>query len=133
MNHQVYSANLHRRVISFIREKHSNHWYYFWSDLTLAHYADATQQFLKDKGISYIPKYNNPPDAASLLPIEDFWAALKREKYGSRYEAEDYAKLKQRILAKACQILLDVLLNIFRTVCNQIQKCAEKGYLAVQR
>ena len=68
MNHQVYSANLHRRVISFIREKHSNHWYYFWSDLTLAHYADATQQFLKDKGISYIPKYDNPPAVASFRP-----------------------------------------------------------------
>ena len=65
------------RVISFIREKHSNHWYYFLSDLTSAHYADATQQFLKDEGISYIPKYNNLPAVASLRPIEDFWAALK--------------------------------------------------------
>ena len=121
------------RVIPFIRKKHSDHRYYFWPDLALAHYADATQQFLKDKGICNITKYDNPPAVASLRPIEDFGAALKKEKYSSRWEAEDFAQLKQRILAKACQILLDVLLNIFRTVCNQIQKCAEKGYLAVHR
>ena len=97
----------------------------------MAHYASTTQQFLKDEGISYIPKYNNPSAVASLRPIEDFWAALKKEKYGSRWEAEDFTQLKQRILAKACQILLDVLLNLFRTVRDQIQKCAEKEYLAV--
>ena len=70
---------------------------------------------------------------ASLCPIEDFWAALKKEKKGSIWEAEDFAQLKQRILAKACQILLDVLLNLFRTVRDQIQKCAETGYLAVHK
>ena len=70
---------------------------------------------------------------ASLCPIEDLWAALKKEKYDSRWEAEDFAQLQQRILAKARQILLDVLLNLFRTVRDQIQKCAEKGYLAVHR
>ena len=97
----------------------------------MAHYANATQQFLKDEGISYIPKYNNPSAVASLRPIEDFWAVLKKEKYGSRWEVEDFAQLQQRILAKARQILLDVLLNIFRTVRNRIQKYAEKGYSAV--
>ena len=89
-------------VIPFIREKHSDHRYYFWPDLALAHYANATQQFLKDEGISYIPKYNNPSAVASLRPIEDFRAALKKEKYGSRWEVEDFAQLKQRILAKFC-------------------------------
>ena len=66
-------------------------------------------------------------------PIEDFWAALKKEKYGSKWEAEDFAQLKQRIMAKARQILLDVLLNCFRKVYDRIQKCAEKGYLAVHK
>ncbi len=66
-------------------------------------------------------------------PIEDFWAALKKELYGSKWEAEDFAQLKQRILAKACQILLDVLLSLFRTVPDRIQKCAETGYLAVHK
>ena len=51
---------------------------YFWPDLASAHYADATQQFLKDEGIWYIPKYNNPSAIASLRPIEDFWAAVKK-------------------------------------------------------
>ena len=89
------------RVIPFIRKKHSDHWYYFWPDLASAHYANATQQFLKDEGISYIPKYDNSLAVASLCPIEEFWAALKKEKYGSRWEAEDFAQLKHRILAKA--------------------------------
>ena len=99
----------------------------------MAYYANATQQFLKNKGISYILKHDNPSAVASLRPIEDFWAALKKEKYGSRWEAEDFAQLQQRILAKARQILLDVLLNLFRTVRDQIQKCAVKEYLAVHR
>ena len=106
---------------------------HFWPDLASAHYADATQQFLKDKGIWYIPKYNNPPAVASLRPIEDFWAAVKKENYNSGWEAEDFAQLKQRILAKARQILPDVILNLLRTVPDQTQKCVEKGYLAVHK
>ena len=93
MNHQVLSTILSMRVIPFIREKHSDDWHYFWPDLALAHYADATQQFLKDERICYIPKYGNPPAMASLCPMEDFWAALKKEKYGSRWEAEDFTQL----------------------------------------
>ena len=85
---------LRMRIIPSPREKHSDHWLCFWPDLASAHYANATQLFLKDEGISYIPKYNNPPAVASLRPIEDFWAALKKEKYGSRWEAEDFAQLK---------------------------------------
>ena len=101
MNHQVYSMIFCIRVIPFIREKYRDHRYYFWPDLASAHYADAAQQFLNDKGISYIPKYDNAPAVTSLRPIEDLWAALKKEKYSSRWEAEDFAQLKQRILAKA--------------------------------
>ena len=89
---------------------------HFWPDLGSTHYADATQQFLKDEGIWYIPKYNKPPAVASLRPIEDFWAAVKKENHNSEWEAEDFAQLKRRILAKACQNLLDVILNPLRTV-----------------
>ena len=88
VNHKVLGTILSMRVIPFIREKHSDHRHYFWPDLALAHYADATQQFLKDEGIRYIPKYNNPPAVASSRPIEDFWAAVKKENYNSRWEAE---------------------------------------------
>ena len=126
MNHQVYSTILCIWVILFIWEKHRDHQYYFWLELALAHYANAIQQFLKDERISNIPKYNNPSAVASLRPIEDFRAALKKEKYGSRWEAEDFVQLKQRILAKACQILLDVLLNLFRTVHDQIRSARKK-------
>ena len=104
VNHQVYSTILCMRVIPFPHEKHSDHWYYFWPDLASAHYANASQQFPKEKGISYIPTYDNPTAVASLCPIEDLWAALKNQKYGSRWETEDFAQLKQRILAKARQI-----------------------------
>ena len=126
VNHQVYSTILCIWVILFIWEKHRDHRYYFWLELALAHYANATQQFLKDEGISYIPKYNNPPAVASLRPLKDLWVALKKEKYGSRWEAEDFAQLQQRILAKARQILLDVILNLLRTVHDRTQKCAGK-------
>ena len=93
MNHQVYSTILSMQVIPFIREKYSDHRYYLRPYLASAHYADTTQQFLKDEGISYIPKYDNPPAVASLCPIENFWAALKKKKYGSRWEAEDFTLL----------------------------------------
>ena len=70
---------------------------------------------------------------AFFRPIEDFWAALKKEVYGGGWEPEDFAQLKRRITAKARQIPLDVTLKLFRTVRERIQKCAEKGYLAVHR
>ncbi len=56
VNYQVFSTILRMPVIPFIWEKHSDHQYYFYPDLVSAHYADATQQFLNDEGISYFPK-----------------------------------------------------------------------------
>ena len=70
---------------------------------------------------------------ASLRPIEDLWAAVKKEKFHSGWETKDFAQLKWRTLAKAREILLDVILNLFHTVRDQTQKSAEKRYLAVHK
>ena len=51
------------------------------------------------------PQIQQPTGCSLPPPIEDFWAAVKKENYNSGWEAEDFAQLKQRILAKACQIL----------------------------
>ena len=129
----VYMQILRQRVIPFIREKHSDRRYFFWPHLASAHYANNTLQLLRDENIKFIPKEANPPAVASLRPIEDLWAALKKAVYAGGWEADNFEQLKRQISAKACEIPLQRIINLFRTVRERIRTCAENGYFAVHR
>ena len=133
INAEVYKNILRTNVIPFIRENHSNNRYHFWMDLVSSHYANSTLDFLKEERIRFIPKEANPPAVASLRPIEDLWAALKKLVYEGGWEANDFDALKRRIAAKARLLPLEIILNLFRTVRERIHLCAENGYLAVHR
>lgn len=133
VNAEVYMDILRTRVIPFIREKHADRRYFFWMDLASAHFANRTLEYLREQNIKFVPKSANPPAVPSLRPIEDFWSALKREVYAGGWEASNFEELKRRISAKAHQMSLEVVWNLFRTLRERIHTCAEKGYWAVHR
>ena len=78
-----------------------------------------------------MPKESNPPSVASLRPVEDFWAASKKEVYDEGWEALSLMALKRRIKQKARQIPLPTILRLFNTVKDCLQRCARDGYWAV--
>ena len=102
-------------------------------DLASAHYANDTLDFLRRENIRFIPKAANPPSVASLRPIEDFWAALKKEVYDGGWEATLISALKRRITLKARQIPLPVILRLFNTIKDRLATSARDGYWAVHR
>ena len=97
-------------------------------DLACAHYANDTLNFLREEGIRFVPKDANPPSVASLRPIEDFWAALKKEVYDGGWETTSMTALKRRITMKARQIPLPVILRLFNTIKDRLAICARDGY-----
>ena len=104
-------------------------------DLASAHYANDTLQFLREQGIRFVPKESNPPCIASLRPVEDFWAALKKQVYDEGWEATSMVILKQRIKRKAREIPLPTILRLFNTIRDRerLEICARDGYWAVHR
>ena len=129
----VYQEILKTTVIPFIRKNYPTKRYYFWPDLASSHYAITTLQLLEEEGIRTIPKDANPPAVASLRPIEDLWAYLKKLVYDGGWEADNFESLKRRISAKARLLPLQVILNLFNTIRERIDRCAKEGYFAVHR
>ena len=104
VNAQRYIQMLRQAVVPFICANHSNGRYWFWMDLASAHFANATLDFLRQERIRFVPKDANPPSVASLRPVEDFWAALKKAVYDGGWEATSFPALKRRIKQKARQL-----------------------------
>jgi hypothetical protein len=111
INSAAYIRILPRTVVPFIRANQGNQ-YWFWMDLASAHYANATLAFLQQEKIRFVPKDANPPSVASLWPVEDFWAALKKAVYDEGWEATSMSALKRRIKQKARQIPLPMILSL---------------------
>lgn len=133
VNRFVYIEILRKTVVPFIRRHHSNGRYWFWPDLASAHYANDTLDFLRQNNIRFIAKDANPPCVASLRPIEDFWAALKKSVYDQGWEATSFTALKRRIRLKARELPLPVILRLFNTIKERLAACARDGYWSVHR
>ncbi len=87
------------RLVPFLKRYHSGNDYYFWPDLTSAHYAADTISFFEESGIKNIPKSANPPNCPQLRPIEDLGAILKASIYEGGWLAFTLL-LKQRVKKK---------------------------------
>ena len=66
-----------KRLIPFINKHHSDGNYVFWPDLASSHYARSVTNYLDEKNIRYVTKFDNPACVPELRPIEDFWSILK--------------------------------------------------------
>ena len=49
----------------------------FWPDLATCHYKKENLDFLRDNGIAFVEKAENPPNAPQIRPIENYWGILK--------------------------------------------------------
>ena len=51
----------------------------FWPDLASCHYLRSVIECFQQNGVNFVPKQMNPASVPQLLPIEKFWANIKRE------------------------------------------------------
>ena len=74
--------------------------------------------------IKFVPKKANQPCIASLRPIEDSWAALKKAVYDKSCEATSFPSLKGKICKKAHKVSLPIVLRLFNTIKESLTICA---------
>ncbi len=60
---------IQKRLIPFLKTKHSDNNYMFWPDKASAHYAKSVTQLLDSKNVRYVPKYRNPTNVPQCRPI----------------------------------------------------------------
>ena len=82
-----------------------------------------TFAFLQQR-IKFVPKKANPTCIASLRPIEDSWAALKKAVYDKSCEATSFPSLKGKICKKAHKVSLPIVLRLFNTIKERLTICA---------
>ena len=81
--------------------------------------------------IKFVPKKANPPCVASLRPIKDFWAALKKAVYVKSCEAPSFPSLKGKIRQKALKVSLSMILRLFNTIKERLTICARDEHWTV--
>ena len=61
-----------------------------------SHYARSVTNYLDEKNIRYVSKFDNPACIPELRPIEDFWSILKGYVYENNLEAESEDQLQKK-------------------------------------
>ena len=104
INGEIYSQILCTNVVPFNQQHHSDGSYYLWPDLASAHYSWDALQVLQENCIQFLPVEKNLRAIASLCPMEEYWAVLKKAMYDGGWEAKSFDKLRDWIKHKACKV-----------------------------
>ena len=88
---------LRPHLLPFINTHYSEGGYVFWPDKASAHYATSTLNFLRDSGVNFVAKEDNPTETPQVRPIEDFFGVLATNVYQGDWVAKDTEALKRRI------------------------------------
>ena len=99
----------------------------FWPDLASCHYANATLAALEAKGIQYIEKELNPPNAPQIRPIEPYWSILKQRVYANNWSAKNKTQLISKIKKCAKEIQPDTYQNLFGRLKTKIRRAHDRG------
>jgi hypothetical protein len=101
INAKTYSEyRIIKRLVQFLREKHSDNNYLFWPDLASSHCAIETLQTFKQQNVRFVPKDMNPPNVPQLISIEDLWARIEQKVYENAWFTHSIPKLILRIEKK---------------------------------
>lgn len=77
INADIYRTECLQKRLLPLYKKHSSP-PLFWPDLASAHYAKTTLKWLRENGVDFVEKDENPPNCPQLRPIERYWAIVKR-------------------------------------------------------
>lgn len=130
INQDIYREEcLQRRLIPFINKLHSEDDPIFWPDLASAHYAETVCDFMIEKNISFVEKYENPANLPECRPIEMFWASLKRLVYEANWQAKNLDELELRIRYCIKKIDTNTLTKLFDSMLHNLKDVARNGVI----
>ena len=72
------------------------------------------QKWMKDQGLPFVAKDQNPPNAPQIRPIEAFWAILKMKVYEGNWSAKNRDQLIRRIKKSIQEIDMEIIVKMFR-------------------
>ena len=119
------------RLMPFIRKHYPDGSYVFWPDLASCHYANHTQTALRQLGVRYVLKENNPPNVPQLRPIETFWFLLKSKVYSNGWQPKTSEDLFQRIKSCIRTIENSKCEKLMTGVGKKVRRAVEHGVLSV--
>ena len=99
----------------------------FWPDLATCHYANVNQAWLKEQGLYYISKDDNPPACPQIRPIEQFWSMLKQKVYAKNWSAKNREQLIRKIRKTAKEFDMEPIIKMFDHLKTKIMKADEHG------
>lgn len=130
INQDIYREEcLKRRLLPFIHKHHSQDEIIFWPDLASSHYAETVCDFMIEKKIPFVEKYENPANLPECRPIEQFWATLKRLVYVDGWQATNLAQLSLRIRSSIKKIDSNQLAELFDRMLRNLKDVGRNGVI----
>jgi transposase len=88
-----------------------------------AHAAKSTQQFLRSSGIETCKNW--PPNSPDLNPIENVWAAMKRQVYSKHHNT--LAELRAAVQQAWAGLPVSTLKTLMTSIDHRKAKCLQRG------
>jgi hypothetical protein len=132
INENVYlNECIRKRLIPYIKEKHSDDNYIFWPDKASSHYASKVINEFNDQNIKYVLRSRNPTNVPQVRPIEDFFGSLCQIVYAKGWKAKNINQLKNRIKFCLKNIDLNVVTRTLKGVVKRLRIAGQQGVLSV--
>jgi hypothetical protein len=130
VNKEIYKEQcIERRLIPFIEKYHSQDEIIFWPDLASAHYAETVCDFMIERKINFVEKYENPANVPENRPIEEFWAIFKQKVYAGGWKAKNIEELKDRIRDCIKKIDTKILISLFDAMMKKMYGVGHHGVI----
>ena len=84
-------------------------------------------EFLKNQGIAYVEKSENPPNAPQIRPIENYWAMLKMKVYEGNWTGKNRPQMIRRIKQKQKELDHGIVIRMFDNLKGRIHIAKENG------
>ena len=82
---------------------------------------------MKEQGLYFISKENNPPACPQIRPIEQFWSMLKTEVYANNWSAKNRDQLIRKIRKCAKEFDMAPIIKMSNHLKPKIQRSDQHG------
>ena len=79
------------------------------------------------KGIAYVEKSENPPNAPQIRPVENYWAMLKMKVYEGNWTGKNRPQMIRRIKQKQKELDHGIVIRMFDNLKGRIHIAKENG------
>ena len=90
-------------------------------------FCKVNQAWMKEQGLYFISKEDNPPACPQIRPIEQFWSILKQKVYANNWSAENRDQFIRKIRKCAKEFDMNPIIKMFDHLKAKIKKADQHG------